>query len=440
MALFLTPTKLRLLLCQVTVGVLLLITSITHAQITLTFSGLKRTQLPFIAVNIDGVELSGHGDTLIWLAAMDTSALLAFRQNLINLPQVQEAKFTIKRSRSAKKNHVHWELREAQTVVPLFSFGGVKGNVNFLFGVNDQHLFGRGHELLAFYQNIQGEHNFLVAYKNPTIRNSRFGVLAEVRRYAAEEPVFFAAGRANYLYTNQNISLGGSYRFTPRQVVNIGATLFRESFDLLGQSSDVLQAPASFRVNKLLLKTGHSLDRRNYISERVSGTDHNSVVELVLNTNDQPFLIGWHEFRKYGLVGSRGNWASRIRLGVASNRDSPFAPFVLDSQVNIRGSGNRIDRGSAQAVFNLEYRHLVWNTSNRNIAVQVVGFSDLGSWRAPGGRLVELTDGSTLRHFVGGGLRLISAIAKNAVLRVDYGVDVRNAEERGFVVGFGQYF
>jgi len=417
----------------------------SNAQITLTFGGLKRTQLSYLAINLDHVERSNHADTLEWhieTSDLDTSQLMAFRQNLLNLPPIQGASYSIRQKSEGEgiRNHIHWEMIEAQTLTPLFGFGGVKGNVHFLLGVNDQHLFGKGQELMAFYQNIQGEHNFLLAYKNPSIRNSRVGASAELRRYAAEEPVYFTRGAANYLYVNQNVSVGISYRLRPRNSLNFGATLFREEFTLLDDPEEVQEAPEFFDVNKLLLKAEHHIDGRNYLNERVSGAFNSTIGQVVLNTTDQPFLIAWHEFRRFWLSGKRGNWASRLRLGIATNKESPFAPFVLDSQLNIRGSGNRVDRGSAQAVLNVEYRHLIWKNKKENFSVQAIGFSDFGTWRSPGGPFIELTNGSTFRQFVGAGVRVISAKAKNAVLRLDYGVDVASAEQRGFVLGFGQYF
>ena len=415
------------------------------AQAKLTFSGLKRTQLSFLALNLEDVEVSNHPDTLLWHSPqeeIDDPSIRAFRQNLVNLPQIQGASYSIELKNVGGQitTYIHWEMVEAQSITPLFGFGGVEGNVHFLVGINDQNLIGRGQEFQAFYQNIQGEHNFLVAYKNPSVRNSRYGILAEVSRYAAEEPVFFNGGSANYLYVNENITVGSSYRLRPRHIVDVGFSLFREDFTLLDEPNETIEAPLRLKINKLLLKVGHNIDRRNYIYERVAGSHNSTVIQSVINTNNEPFIIGWHEFQNYGLVGKRGNWATRLRLGLASNRDSPFSPFVLDSQFNIRGSGNRVDRGSAQVVLNLEYRHAVWKNKKENFSIQTVGFSDLGTWRSPGGRFRELTNGTTLRHFVGGGVRLISAKAKNAVLRLDYGIDVQDAQQRGFVLGFGQFF
>ena len=59
-------------------------------------------------------------------------------------------------------------------------------------------------------------------------------------------------------------------------------------------------------------------------------------------------------------IGSKGNWANRIRVGFASNEESPFAPFSVDNNLNIRGVGNVIDRGTGVVVINTEYRHQLY--------------------------------------------------------------------------------
>jgi len=107
-------------------------------------------------------------------------------------------------------------------------------------------------------------------------------------------------------------------------------------------------------------------------------------------------------------------------------------------QFNLRGVGNRVDRGTAQLVLNLEYRQTVFAIGAW--ASQLVLFSDLGTWRNPGGILGDLADPDELRHFVGTGIRIIYNKFFLATLRLDYGVDVYNTEQRGFVLGMGQYF
>jgi len=50
-----------------------------------------------------------------------------------------------------------------------------------------------------------------------------------------------------------------------------------------------------YQMSSLLLKAGHILDRRNYLSERLAGTEYSTVAQVVLNSVDQPFLIAWQE-------------------------------------------------------------------------------------------------------------------------------------------------
>ena len=73
-------------------------------------------------------------------------------------------------------------------------------------------------------------------------------------------------------------------------------------------------------------------------------------------------------------------------------------------------------------------------------ALQVTAFSDLGTWRNPGGSLGDLFNPDQFRLFVGGGIRIIYHRVYGAILRIDYGVDRFNTSQRGLVVGLGQFF
>ena len=132
------------------------------------------------------------------------------------------------------------------------------------------------------------------------------------------------------------------------------------------------------------------------------------------------------------------NLAFRMKTAISTNNDSPFAPFVVDSHVNIRGVGNRIDRGTAQIVLNSELRYTVLH--DKKWSSQVILFADSGTWRNPGGTLNDLLNPDQFRQFIGGGFRISYNKVFGATLRVDYGVDVFNPEQKGFVIGLGQYF
>ncbi|MEQ8811791.1 MAG: hypothetical protein RIE59_22170, partial [Imperialibacter sp.] len=72
------------------------------------------------------------------------------------------------------------------------------------------------------------------------------------------------------------------------------------------------------------------------------------------------------------------------------------------------------------------------------IAGQGVVFTDLGTWRLPGGNFKDFTMSKNMKSFSGAGLRLIYKHGFDTVLRIDYGHDFR--ESGDFVFGIGQYF
>ena len=78
-------------------------------------------------------------------------------------------------------------------------------------------------------------------------------------------------------------------------------------------------------------------------------------------------------------IGEKGNWANRLRVGFATNDESPFAPFSVDNNINIRGVGNVIDRGTGVIVLNTEYRQILYKKNN--ITIQGNAFIDAGTWR-----------------------------------------------------------
>ena len=151
------------------------------------------------------------------------------------------------------------------------------------------------------------------------------------------------------------------------------------------------------------------------------------------------FLALRNDLIYYKKLNKRGNWASRLRLAASiGNEDSPFAPFSLDNQLNIRGVGNTVDRGTAAIVLNTEYRHTLYEKNW--FVLQSNVFIDAGTWRNPGQSISELFDGSTARLYPGLGVRFIHKRIFNAVFRLDYGFGVTRNGTNGIVFGIGQYF
>lgn len=225
-----------------------------------------------------------------------------------------------------------------------------------------------------------------------------------------------------------------------KENLEFGATYFVETYRKSEfQTLENPPGPEGLTTPKLLFKSKIASDHLDYHYHYLEGYSWTVLLQNIYNTEDKDWFHTlqfqgryFHRFRK------KGNLALRLRLAISTNNGTPFAPFVVDSHVNLRGAGNRIDRGTAQVILNFEFRHTI--SSNKKWAFQGVLFSDLGSWRNPGGSLDDLVDPDQFRQFIGGGLRMIYQKVYGAVIRVDYGVDVFNTNQRGLVIGLGQYF
>ena len=392
------------------------------------FEGLKRTQESYLIQFIHSMINTSPSDSL----------LNSNVQRLKNIASIGNASY--RKDTTSQGIKITYEVEEVKTLLPIFNFGGIEGNVWFQVGFSDINWLGKGQFLSAAYQNNDRRHSGNVFYKIPRINNTNWGFSASLNKWSSREPVFFPEGTVNYDYDNNGISLSIIRNLNLNSNVELGGTYFVENYTKSEfQFLEDPPGPLGFRQPKWLAKTAYSVDRVNYHYFYLEGFAWSGVLQGVYNTlDDDWFLSAQFQARYYARHGEKGNFASRLRIGVASNDDTPFAPFVADSHTNIRGIGNRIDRGTAQVILNTEYRHTI--RENKKWGAQIIAFSDTGTWRNPGGQLKDLVNPSQFRQFIGGGFRVIYNKVFGAIFRVDYGIDIFNKDQKGLVIGFGQYF
>ncbi|MEM6766544.1 MAG: POTRA domain-containing protein [Bacteroidota bacterium] len=363
-------------------------------------------------------------------------------QRLKNLTSVTQVSYRVDTTQNGLALSIFPE--EALTLFPIVLFGGIKDNVWVQLGATDLNLFGRGIQGTAIYRNNDSRHNGQIYLRIPYLNGSKWGTSFHATHWASIEPLYFGDVPVFYEYDNSAIGATLMRELAYNHWIEGGLSYFEESYVKddrhEGQNTP---GPEEATIPKLLFKLFHSVNRINYHYYLLDGWELSQNVQAIYDLsefNEPGFYIYWMDVKYFQLLDrfKKGNLASRFRFGLAVNRESPFAPFVLDSQVNIRGSGNRIDRGTGMLVWNLEYRRSVFE--REKFAAQLVGFSDIGTWREPGGDLSQLFSEETLQHFVGGGVRFIYKKAHNAVLRIDYGIDLRSSSSRGLVLGIGQYF
>jgi hypothetical protein len=265
------------------------------------------------------------------------------------------------------------------------------------------------------------------------------GLALSYQNLTTQEPVFLDSGTADYKYNNESVEALFLYEFNYKHRVEFGLNLFTEDYQYLFGSTDP-NVPQSLNVNKYLYKFIYNYDGIKYYYQYLSGFKSTLNFQYVNSANVTlpEFAIGFNDFSSFARIGKRGNLANRLRLGLASNLDTPFAPFAVDNNLNIRGVGNTIDRGTAAIVLNTEYRHTLvdkdWFVLQSNI------FIDGGSWRNPGGDFGDFADNQNLRVYPGVGIRFIHKRIFNAIFRIDYGHGITKDATRGVVFGIGQYF
>jgi outer membrane protein assembly factor BamA len=395
---------------------------------SIEYIGLNKTKPSIISRQL----LQAEGQKL------DSNLLKIDLQRILNFPGVGNATYTLDSLGDAYKLTYH--IQEQSTLLPLLNFGGVKGNVWYQMGFYDSNFLGFGNFFSAHYQNSDGRHSGQLFFRSPKNVGKHWGYSVSLARWASIEPLFFPSRTVNYNFDYNSVSLTGIYNIGYRRQIEFGGNYFVENYEkLFDQETQDLPGPNTLRHPKLLGKISYYQNYLNYHFFYLDGHDLNVLFQDVYNTKDQSFfhilMLTWRYFKNWN---DDINLASRLNFGISSNDASPFAPFVVDSRVNLRGAGNRIDRGTGQLVWNVEFRKTLFHKNSW--AAQWVVFSDLGTWRNPGGRLNEFWDPKQFRHFIGLGGRVIYMKIYGAVLRIDYGVDVYNTQERGVVLGFGQYF
>jgi len=368
-------------------------------------------------------------------AELDSVQLKSDAQQLTNLEVLSNATFKVV-PESIENVEVVFECTELFTLLPIFNFGSIEDNFWFQIGGTDVNLFGRGNKVMAYYQ-LYDRSSFATHLSFDRIKNSPWGVNLNVIKWGTLEPLFFKEGAVEYEYDNYTFGSDVIYHVNFFDKVLIGGAYFTENYQ--AASTLVNGAPQQAQTRKMLAKAILTRWKVNSHFFYLSGYSNDLVLETVQSLDgDDPFYIWFNDFKLFRRVGDRGNFASRLRVGLSSNAENPFAPFVLDSYLNIRGIGNRVDRGTGTIVLNTEYRQAI--IDREILALQAVIFADIGTWRNPGGTLEDFTKSPSQVYFAGGGLRLINKKIYNAIGRIDYGFDLKDPRNNGFVLGIGQYF
>ena len=360
---------------------------------------------------------------------------------LKRLPSVAHAYYQVFPTDGDQYN-VFYNIEENFTLIPFLNiYTSTNDDFAFRVGLQEFNLLGRNITLGGFYQyDIFNSYGVLL--RAPYLFSNKLGLAVNFKDLTTQEPVFLdteLGDDALYRYNNKGWEVSGLYELNFKNRVELGFSLFTEDYSYLSGATDP-NVPLALKVDKHLLKFIYNYDNIRYDFQYLEGFRSMLNFQYVGSNDAQlpQFLIGFNDFSYFERIGKKGNWATRLRLGLASNLDTPFAPFTVDNNLNIRGVGNSIDRGTGAIVVNTEYRYTLidkdWFVMQGNV------FVDGGSWRNPGGALSDFGEEQNIRIFPGLGLRFLHKRIFNAIFRIDYGYGITRGDGRGLVFGIGQYF
>ena len=390
--------------------------------------GTKRIKIEFIR---DFVEMKPG-------MVLDSAMLWKDMQRLKRLPSIAHSYFQVFASEEGNST-VFYFIEENFTLIPFANvFTSSNDEFAFRIGLQEFNFLGRNMVLGGFYQ-YDVFHSFGAQIRAPYLFSNKFGLELNYKDLMTREPVFFDGTGADYRYNNKGFELLGLYEANFKNRFELGFSMFNEDYAFI-EGATSQNVPQTLKVDKHLFKLIYKYENIRYQYQYLSGFQSALNLQYV-GTSDETlpeFVIGFNDFTYYRRMGKKGNWASRLRLGLASNMNTPFAPFTVDNNINIRGVGNTIDRGTGAIVLNTEYRHTLidknWLVLQSNI------FVDAGSWRNPGGDFGDFGDDDNIRVYPGVGLRVIHKKIFNAIFRIDYGYGITKNAARGLVFGIGQYF
>lgn len=401
----------------------------------LNITGLKKTKEKFLRRLVKVKPNSAY----------DSIKIATDIERLKRLPGIASASYTLE-EKEKDSYSLTYTIIENFTIIPGLRIA-TANNGDFAFRVSlfEFNLLGNNQLVGGFYErNVFNSYGFF--WEHPFLFSDKLGIGFSYRDQTTQEPVFFEAGTKDYRFRNRSLEGNFLFSFDFHNEAELGVSLIKESYDFIGE--DIIpNTPLSLEADKIAYRGVYRYVDLDIDYQYFDGFTSEFTGQYIhfIDGSDQAggflddFLSLRNDFIYYKKINEKGNWANRLRLAAAiGNEDSAFAPFTLDNQLNIRGVGNTVDRGTAAIVFNTEYRHTLYE--KKWFVVQGNAFIDAGSWRNPGDDFSGLFNGDNAKVHPGLGIRFIHKKIFNAVFRLDYGFGVTKNATNGIVFGIGQYF
>ncbi|GAB5565538.1 MAG: hypothetical protein Wins2KO_26010 [Winogradskyella sp.] len=375
-------------------------------------------------------------------STIDTTRVASDERRFRLLPSVASASSNIEKLDDGNYK-VTYTVVENFAIIPGLNVSqDVNEDLAYRLSVFDFNMFGQNQIVGGFYsRNVFDSYGLF--WEAPNLITRKWGLGFNYQNNVLQEPIFLENNDdINFKSSNSAFEFRVFYEHNFNNRFELGLNIANLDYVYLDGSLPT-SIPEQLELNRVSVvgeyEYNNITNEFQYVEGFRSLFTFNTTVGASGDTDFlKNFFVGRNDFEYFKRIGSNGNWANRLRLGYATNTNSPFAAFALDNQLNIRGVGNVVDRGTASIVLNTEYRHTLFEKGW--FALQGNAFIDAGTWQEPGGELSDLIEGNSASLYSGLGLRFIHKRIFNAVFRIDYGLGFGEKANNGIVFGIGQYF
>ncbi len=370
--------------------------------------------------------------------AYDSLKVATDVERLNRLPAVANAKATTTDTGDGTLE-ITYDIVENFTIIPGIRVSEANdGSFAFRLSAFEFNFLGQSQIVGGFYQR-DVFNSYGVFWEAPFLFSNKLGLGVNYIKDVTFEPIYFNTATRNFKKDRTGAEIYGLYEIDFHNKAELGINVFKEQYDINDAAIDTT-FPNNLEASKVAVRGEYETNFLDIDYQYVSG--FRNLFEAQYITGGEGLLndafIGRNTTEYFKKVGRKGNWASRLQLGFASFNESEFAPFTIDNQFNLRGAGNDVDRGTSFIFINTEYRHTLLEKGW--FVLQGNAFVDAGSLRQPRERVSQLFNDSNFESFAGLGVRFIHKRIFNAVIRLDYGVNIGDTKTRGLVFGIGQYF
>ena len=406
----------------------------------INFTGNKKTKAVFLSRIIKVKK----GDVL------DSLKIQGDIERIKRLDGIAHAEFIVEKDNGDYK--ITYDLDENFSIIPGLRIGQANDD-SFSFRASVFEFNGLGRNIIAggFFQR-EVFNSFGLFIEHPYLFTNKLGLGVNYQDLTTQQPIFSGTGddeqEINYTNTRRGPEVTLFYEHNFNNRFEFGVKVFDEEYLIIDGDDDneALIAQGFINANtseptldKQLIRGSHEYVDLDLEYHNVEGVRNLFDVSYFFGTDDelQTEYIFSNTTQYFKRVGKKGNWANQLQF---SNpvENSDFVPIVIDNQLNTRGAGNTVDRGTAAFAINTEYRHTF--IEKKWFVLQGNAFLDASGVRRQDQDLDDIFSSERFRVNPGVGFRLIHKRIFNAVLRFDYGVNITDNGDSGIVFGIGQYF